>query len=99
MPTGYVPAPGYGRLLPSPPPFEASSFARWFFLFWAGALVVLIALPWAFLAIKRHRNWLPLLAITAGFLTSLGEPMLDLVGHLRWASNLEGPAFTNFGIA
>jgi hypothetical protein len=98
MDPGYTPAEGYGKLLPSPPPFQATDFEAWFFLFWAGALVVIIALPWAVLALKRRGDWLPLLALAAGFLTALGEPMLDLVGHLRWAQNLHGPAFSNFGI-
>jgi hypothetical protein len=96
---GYTPADGYGQLLPSPPPFTASDFDGLFFLFWAGLLAVAIALPWALLAAKRRRDYLPLLMLGAGLLTSLGEPMLDLVGHLRWAQNLLGPAFVNFGIA
>jgi hypothetical protein len=94
----YTPAPGYGRLLPASAPLHPSSFEGWFFTFWAGALVVLIALPWAVLAVKRRGDWLPLLALGAGAITSLGEPMLDHVGHLRWADNLPGPAFSNFGL-
>jgi len=98
MEPGYTPSDGYGKLLPSPPPNTASDFDAWFFLFWAGLLVVVIALPWAVLRLKRHGDWLPLVAMGAGFITSLGEPMLDLVGHLRWSENLHGPAFNNFGI-
>ena len=98
MGDGYTPADGYGQVLPSPPPFSATDFEATFFLFWAGLLVVVIALPWAVLRVKRHGDWLPLLALGAGFITSLGEPMLDFVGHLRWAQNLHGPAFSNFGI-
>lgn len=98
MDPGYTPADGYGELLSHPSPITASDFDAWFFLFWAGLLVVVIALPWALLRLKRHRDWLPLLALGAGLITSLGEPMLDLVGHLRWSENLHGPAFTNFGI-
>ncbi len=90
---------GYGKILCSPPPNAASDFDAWFFLFWAGLLVVVIALPWAILRLKNHRDPLPLLMLGAGLLTSLGEPMLDLVGHLRWSQNLHGPAFTNFDIA
>jgi hypothetical protein len=94
-----TPAPGYGQLLPAPAPhLHPTSFEAWFFTFWAGALVVLVAVPWALLAFKRRRDWLPLLALGWGFITSLGEPMLDHVGHLRWADNLPGPAFTNFGL-
>jgi hypothetical protein len=98
MGSGYTPAPGYGELLSSNTPLVASDFEAWFFLFWAGALVVGIALPWAIRAAVKRRDYLPLLALGAGFITSLGEPMLDLVGHLRWADNLAGPAFVNFGL-
>lgn len=95
---GYTPADGYGRLLGHPSPIVASDFAAWFFLFWAGLLVVVLAIPWATNRLFRHRDSLPWLMLLAGFGTSLGEPMLDLVGHLRWSENLLGPAFTNFGI-
>ena len=96
---GYTPLPGYGKLLPSPPAHVASDFSAWFFLFWAGLLVVCLALPWAIKKAVRQRDYLPLLALGSGLFTSLGEPMLDLVGHLRWSQNLLGPAFSNFGIA
>ena len=56
----YTPAHGYGRLLPATAPLHPTSFEGWFFTFWAGALVVLLALPWAALAVKRRRDWLPL---------------------------------------
>jgi hypothetical protein len=95
-----VPAPGYGRLLPADNPhFHASNFDAWFFLFWAGLLVVVIALPWCLNQAVRHKSYLPLLTLVAGFFTSLGEPMLDLVGHLRWAENLQNSGYHNFGIA
>lgn len=95
---GYVPSPGYGELLPDPPPFHASTFGAWFFLFWAGAFVVLLALPWAIKRFIRYRDTLPILMLLSGAVTSLGEPMLDHVGHLRWAHNLLGPAFVNFDL-
>jgi hypothetical protein len=94
----YTPAQGYGKLLPAAAPLHPTSFEGWFFTAYAGALVVLLALPWACLCIKRRRDYLPLLALCAGAITSLGEPMLDHVGHLRWADNLPGPAFSNFGL-
>jgi len=95
---GYTPSPGYGELLPHPSALTASDFAAWFFLFWAGLLVVVFALPWATKRLIKHKDPLPWLMLLAGFGTSLGEPMLDLVGHLRWSENLLGPAFVNFGI-
>ncbi len=85
------------HILPSPPPFGAEPWAIHFFFFFAGAAAVLVALPWAIYAGTRKQNWIPLLVIISGFLTSLSEPMLDMLGHLRWANNLP-VAFTNFGI-
>ena len=73
MEPGYTPAPGYGELLPSNTPLVASDFDAWFFLFWAGLLVVVIALPWARERAIQHRDLLPLLALGAGLLTSLGR--------------------------
>jgi hypothetical protein len=95
---GNTPVEGYGQLLPSPPPLTASDFDAWFFLFWAGLIVIVFALPWAISVFVKRRDPLPLLMLGAGLITSLGEPMLDLVGHLRWAENLHGPAFSNFGL-
>jgi hypothetical protein len=85
------------HILPSPPPFGAPGWAIWVFFFVAGAAAVLAALPWSLYAGFAKRNWLPLIVIVSGFLCSLSEPMLDLLGHLRWANNLP-TAFTNFGI-
>ncbi|NKQ54182.1 hypothetical protein HFP15_14940 [Amycolatopsis sp. K13G38] len=84
-------------ILPSPPDFAAGPVATWVFFFVAGAAVVLIALPWAIRAAAKDRNFIPILAIGGGFLCSLLEPMLDLLGHLRWAND-QPTAFTNFGI-
>lgn len=95
---GYTPSPGYGELLPDPPPFHAIGWGAWFFLLWAGLFVVVLAVPWAIKRIARDHDPLPLLMLVSGALTSIGEPMLDHVGHLRWAHNLLGPAFVNFGL-
>ena len=93
------PVPGYGKILPADSPhFVVSNFGSWFFLFWAGLLVVVIALPWCITQSVRKHNHLPLLTLVAGVVTSLGEPMLDLVGHLRWAENLQASGYHNFGI-
>lgn len=81
----------------SPGGFDAGPFASWFFLFFAGGLAVLVALPYAFHRGLRLRNWIPLLVIASGFVTSMVEPMLDFLGHLRWADDLP-TAFSNFGL-
>jgi hypothetical protein len=33
-----------------------------------------------------------------GFVISLGEPMLDHLGHMWWPNNLPGPAFKGYGL-
>jgi hypothetical protein len=98
MPHYYTPSPGYGRLLPAFNNLHPTSFEGWLFTAYAGALVVLLALPWALRVRYKRGDPLPLLMLGAGAITSLGEPMLDHVGHLRWAENLPGPAFSNFGL-
>lgn len=90
--------PGFPpNMCPSPPDFAAGPWASWGFFFFAGALAVFIAIPWAISRIVKHRDWLPMIIIGSGFICSLLEPMLDLLGHLRWANDLP-VAFTNFGI-
>lgn len=84
-------------LLPSPPPFESGPIGSWGFFILAGGLVVAVALPWSIRCVIKDRNWLPLIAIAGGALCSLVEPMVDILGHLRWARDLP-VAFTNFGI-
>ena len=95
-----TPAPGYGNLLPATSGIHASTFGALFFLFWAGLLVVVLALPWATVRLVKHRDPLPWLALLSGLGTCIGEPMLDHVGHLRWSEHLIVPtAFHNFGLA
>jgi hypothetical protein len=76
----------------------AGHFAGWFFTLYAGLLVVSIALIRALWTGFKNHNWLPSVLIFGGFLCSLSEPMLDLLGHLRWANDLPFYVFTNFGI-
>jgi hypothetical protein len=86
------------NILPSPSDFSAGHFAGWFFTLYAGLLIVSIAVIWALWTGFKKQNWLPLKLIFGGFLCSLLEPMLDLLGHLRWANDLPLYVFTNFGI-
>jgi hypothetical protein len=74
-----------------------STFVVWFFLFYAGAAVVILVLPWALMTLTRRRDSLPILALIGGGLTSLLEPLWDTIGHLRWAPK-NPMSFTNFGI-
>ena len=59
----YTPAPGYGRLLPASAPLHPSSFEGWFFTFWAGALVVLFALPWLDTSPVRSGRFRPMFKV------------------------------------
>ncbi len=92
------PAAGYGNLLPNPPPLTASDVEGWLFVGLTFGLILFVVLPWAIRRATRDGEYLPLFALGAGSLCCLGEPMYDLVGHVRWAQNLPGPAFHNFGI-
>jgi hypothetical protein len=85
-------------VLPSPSDFSAGPFAGWFFTIYAGLLVVSVATLWALYVGFKKQNWLPLMLIFGGFLCSLCEPMLDFLGHLRWANDLPYYVFSNFGI-
>lgn len=75
----------------------AGSTAQIIFFFVAGAAVVVLALPWAINAVRRSRNWMPLIVMASGLVCSLEEAMLDMLGHLHWAPDLL-PAYTNFGV-
>lgn len=85
------------NIQPAPGDFSVSLSAEIAFFLIAGALAVVVALPWAIRAAVRSRNYVPLIVLASGLICSLLEPMLDLLGHLHWANNLI-PAFTNFGI-
>lgn len=86
------------NVLPSPSDFGVGPVAGWFFTIYCGTLLFAIALVWAIWTGFRRRNWLPTLLLGGGLLCSLLEPMIDFVGHLRWANDLPIYAFTNFGI-
>jgi hypothetical protein len=83
---------------PSPSDFSAGPFAGWFFTLYAGLAVVSVAVIWALYVGFKKSNLLPMLLIGGGFLCSLCEPMLDMLGHLRWANDLPFYVFSNFGI-
>lgn len=76
---------------------DASGGAELAFFFIAGAAVVIFALPWAIRSARRG-HWLPSIVIVGGLICSLEEAMLDMLGHLHWAPNLE-KVYTNFGVS
>lgn len=85
-------------VLPSPSDFGAGAFAGWFFTLYAGVALVVVALAWSLWVGFTRRHWLPAILLVSGALCALCEPMLDVLGHLRWANNLPLYAFHNFGI-
>lgn len=92
---GYPP-----NVIPSDQPTlgPAGSTAEILFFFIAGAAVVILALPWAINAVRRYRNWMPIIVMVSGLLCSLEEAMLDMLGHLHWAPDLM-MVYTNFGVS
>ncbi|WP_200958718.1 hypothetical protein [Nocardioides sp. Root190] len=92
---GYPP-----NVIPSNKPTldDASAGAEIAFFFIAGAAAVIFALPWAVRAVSKHRNWVPLIVLAGGLICSLEEAMLDMLGHLHWAPNLQ-MVYTNFGVS
>lgn len=85
-------------ILPSPPPFGAGQVTGWAFTLYAGGAAVLLAAAWALHMGIRRRDWLPATLISGGLVCSFVEPMLDILGHLRWANDLPMFLYTNFGI-
>jgi hypothetical protein len=82
-------------ILPVPTSYHAHSTSKWLFTIWAGG-GALAVLPYCFYRLRKHGDIVALYAWIGGFVLSLGEPMLDTLGHLWWPSNLPGPAFTAY---
>ena len=89
---GYPP-----NLEPHPSGFEAGQTAELFFTLYCGLAVVLLALPWAIHRAIKRRDTVPILVLAGGLVCSLEEPMLDMLGHLHWADDLED-LYNNFGV-
>jgi len=83
--------------LPVPSDYRANHTAAVLFTIWAGGFAVL-ALPYCIYRLRRHGDVVALYAWLGGFILSLGEPMLDYLGHLWWPTNLPGPAFKGYGL-
>ena len=83
--------------LPVPSDYRANHTAAVLFTIWAGGFAIL-ALPYCIYRLRKHNDVVALYAWLGGFILSLGEPMLDYLGHLWWPTNLPGPAFTGYGL-
>jgi hypothetical protein len=85
-------------LKPIPPlSYHAGSTSKWLFTIWAGGFAILV-LPYCLYRLGRYRDLVPFLVWLGGFVISVGEPMLDHMGHMWWPTNLPGPAFKGWGL-
>lgn len=89
---------GFRSIQPVPPSYHAGSAGKWLFTIWAGGFAFLV-LPYALYRLSKFRDWVPLLLWLGGFICSLGEPMLDHLGHLWWPHNLPGPVFNGYDLS
>ncbi|MEX2195955.1 MAG: hypothetical protein WD844_11775 [Thermoleophilaceae bacterium] len=76
---------------------QPSDTASWFFTVWASA-AALVFVPYALIALVQRGDTLPLLLLISAVLASLVEPMLDSLGHVRFAENVPLTVYTNFGV-
>ena len=86
-----------GQILPVPDSFQAGETSMWLFTFWAGGFAIL-ALPYCIYRQVKHGDPVAIYAWIGGWILSLGEPMLDILGHLWWPTNLPGPAFVAYDL-
>ena len=82
--------------LPVPDDYQAGGTSMWLFTIWAGGFA-LLTLPYCIYRITKG-DQIAIYAWLGGFITSLGEPMLDHLGHLWWPTNLPGPAFSGYAL-
>jgi hypothetical protein len=83
--------------LPVPSDYKAGTVSMWLFTLWAGGFA-LLALPYVLYRLRRYGDTVLLFTWIGGFICSLGEPMLDHLGHLWWPTNLPGPAFSAYDL-
>jgi hypothetical protein len=88
----------FNSIQPVPADYHAGSTGKWLFTIWAGGFA-LVVLPYAFYRLRKYRDSVPLLVWIGGFICSLGEPMLDHIGHLWWPQNLPGPVFKGYDLS
>ena len=83
--------------LPVPSDYKAGNVSMWLFTLWAGGFALLV-LPYVLYRLRRYGDTVLLFTWIGGFICSLGEPMLDHLGHLWWPTNLPGPAFSAYDL-
>jgi hypothetical protein len=87
----------FNPISPVPHGYKAGHTSMWLFTFWAGG-GALLTLPYCLYRRNRRGDPVALYAWIGGFFLSLGEPMLDTLGHLWWPRNLPGPAFVQYNL-
>jgi hypothetical protein len=86
-----------GVILPVPADYMANEVVGMLFTVWAGGFGLAV-IPWALYRLFKLKDDVPILMIVGGFICSLLEPMLDMLGHLWWPTNLPGPAFIGYDL-
>lgn len=74
---------------------QAAETAGDVYTIFLAALFVAVA-GWLIYEAVHRKTALPVLLLVGGAVTSLQEPMLDVLGLVWWPENLPGPAFTIF---
>jgi hypothetical protein len=88
----------FHAIQPVPLSYQAGSTGKWLFTIWAGGFAFLVV-PYALWRLTKFRDNVPILLWLGGFICSLGEPMLDHIGHLWWPLNLPGPVFKGYDLS
>lgn len=86
-----------GEILPVPADYMANEVVGMLFTVWAGGFGIAV-IPWALYRWAKKNDDIPVMMIIGGFICSLLEPMLDILGHLWWPTNLPGPAFIGYDL-
>ena len=81
-----------------PDDYKAGSTSKWLFTIWAGGFALLV-LPYCIYRISRHGDAVPLFVWLGSLPLTLGEPMLDHLGHLWWADNLPLTTVHGYGLS
>lgn len=83
--------------LPNPLEYVAPEWVAVGFSWWAG-IFALMVLPWTLGKLIKEKDSVPLFMWFGGLICSLLEPMICHLGHIWWANNMPGIAFSGFGV-
>lgn len=97
MTSAFLMASGPGTILPNSPDYVAPEWVAIGFSWWAGIFALLV-LPWILGKLIKKKDSVPLFMWFGGLICSLLEPMICHLGHIWWANNMPGVAFSGFGL-